>query len=366
MSIQVPNFTPVAQNNKPKGKKSKLGIIVGFLGLFLMVVGLVGYLVVLRKPIKPKVPAAETTSLSLECTGHTKDETLRATALSYTFSSREECLRITQNRDLWWPLIGPLDSCFSTAKCQDYSCVAGGPTAGGNDNFKCSMTIPVPSCTIIQFDCRTSEGGNSVGFNCDCIPPASTPTPTPPVAPSNSPTPTPPAVSSTPTPTPPTLSPTVTPSPTPTGVISTTPTVTPSPTPTGTPSPTLTPSPTPTGPPGPTATPIPVACGTKGCDNSTNPCRSGLICQQASDGSNYCTMPEFKAACIANPSQTSCCTAPGSTSTPAPSPTEIILAKVTSTKGPTKTTGIPSVGVAKYGAIFGAISIGIVLLGLIF
>lgn len=182
-----------------------------------------------------------------------------------------------------------------------------------------------------------------------------------------SPSPTPITPSFTPTPTP--SVPTVTATPTPTTYPSDTPTPTRTPTPTQTPTPTegLTATPTPTSTPGPTATPIPVPCGTKSCDNTTNPCKSGLVCIQANDGSNYCSMPEYKDTCKQNPSYNNCCTSPGATNTP--TPTEIILAKVTSTPGPSvtavKTTEIPSAGVSTFSKIFGIVSIAIILLGLI-
>ena len=118
------------------------------------------------------------------------------------------------------------------------------------------------------------------------------------------------------TPTPTTSAPTLTPTPT---------------TPPG--QPTNTPAPIATNTPGPTSTPIPVLCGTKDCDNVTNPCRSGYTCVQANDGSNYCTSPDFANDCKSNPSYNSCCTAPGA---PTATPTEIILAKVsTSSTSPT-------------------------------
>jgi len=138
--------------------------------------------------------------------------------------------------------------------------------------------------------------------------------------------------------------PTDTPIPTPTGSITDTPiptatvavtptdVVTSTPVPTATIEVTNTPAPTSTGVPASTLTPVPVLCGTKGCDNATNPCRSGLSCVQASDGSNYCTNPDFVVACKANPSYTSCCTAPGSST-----PTEIVVAK--STVAPAPVTG---------------------------
>ena len=58
-----------------------------------------------------------------------------------------------------------------------------------------------------------------------------------------------------------------------------------------------------------------------------------------------------------------------------PTPTEIILAKISATLTPVtgsssgalaKATEIPSVGIAKFGAIFGAVAISIILFGLVF
>jgi len=128
--------------------------------------------------------------------------------------------------------------------------------------------------------------------------------------------------------------------PTPTGMVTDTPVPTATGTISDTPVPTATGiiptatgvAPTSTGVPAATLTPVPVLCGTKGCDNATSPCRSGLSCVQASDGSNYCTNPDFVVACKANPSYTACCTAPGSST-----PTEIVVAK--STVAPAPVTG---------------------------
>ena len=125
--------------------------------------------------------------------------------------------------------------------------------------------------------------------------------------------------------------------------------------------------PTPIATSAPTATPIPVACGTKSCDDSTNPCRSGLNCVQATDGSNYCSLPEFEAACKASPSQSSCCTAQGENLTP----TEIVLVKATATPGAgggttvAQVTEIPSAGMATFGKIFTILSLAVILIGLI-
>ncbi len=123
-------------------------------------------------------------------------------------------------------------------------------------------------------------------------------------------------VASNPTNTP---TPTSSPTPTPIGATPTEAITTPTEVPTAVPTEVPTEAPTikPTEKPGPTATPIPVLCGTKDCDDKTNPCRSGYICVQAHDGSNYCTSADFANACKANPSYNSCCTAPGApTATP--------------------------------------------------
>lgn len=159
----------------------------------------------------------------------------------------------------------------------------------------------------------------------------------------------------TPTPTP-TPGPTNTPIPTPTDIIivqipTEAPTVIPTDVPTEAPTeipPTEVPTTKPTDKQGPTATPIHVLCGTKDCDDKTNPCRSGYLCVQAKDGSNYCTSPDFAEACKANPSYNSCCTAPGS---------------ATATPTPTKVASIPSAGQPKPFVFL--IPIGIIILGLL-
>ncbi len=204
---------------------------------------------------------------------------------------------------------------------------------GGKDYCKgdewCIVTRNECKCTgncypykVGQYCLQSETTDCKVSDKCTKSSPTNTPTPTP--------TPTS-EITNTPTPTP-TTEITNTPTPTPTTGITNTPT------PTATPGPTSTP--TPTGTPGPTATPIPVACGTKDCDNATNPCRSGYVCVQAVDGSNYCSSPDFVTACKANPSQVSCCTAPGYTSTP--TPTTTYLAQ--STTAPTTVTKMLSTG----------------------
>lgn len=167
--------------------------------------------------------------------------------------------------------------------------------------------------------------------------PTLTPTPTVPGSPTNTPTPTPTAPASTGTPTP---------------------------TPTSTP--TATPTPTPTNSP----TPVPHACGYTPCDTTNNPCNNGLICVQAiNNGAKYCAMPQYQQACEQSPSVATCCNAPTST----PTPTEVILVQNSpsptlppgTTATPTPVTEIPSAGIDTFGRIFGVISAGIILLGLI-
>lgn len=145
-----------------------------------------------------------------------------------------------------------------------------------------------------------------------------------------------------------------------------TPTVTTPVAPTITPMLTNTPAPTATSTPGPTATPPPVSigCGVKACDNTSNPCQSGLICVHADDGSNYCALPEYQTACKTNPSLESCCTAPGNT----PTPTEIIVVQNTNTPQPTYVAAqptVPSAGLKNLSVVL-AIPTILLLLGLVF
>lgn len=139
----------------------------------------------------------------------------------------------------------------------------------------------------------------------------------------------------------------------------------PTPTPTvpeDSPTPTLTPPPdltqTPTSSPQATSTPPPQSCAAKSCDNTSNPCASGLICIQANDGSNYCTLPEFQDACRDNPGESTCCTAP--TVTQSAEATSLPVS-ITSTQ----TSEIPSVGEPIFIKIFGLISIAVIFLGLV-
>jgi len=43
---------------------------------------------------------------------------------------------------------------------------------------------------------------------------------------------------------------------------------------------------------------------------STADCKSGLICAQGTSGQGYCAIPAYESTCEANPSISSCCTAP--------------------------------------------------------
>lgn len=258
-----------------------------------------------------------------------------------------------------------------------------------------SFSMVVPKCKIGQIDITNINGNgcfqpgtgnpwsggmgfvikaNSEGYPDNCAEPTSTPSPTstgtpPSPTPTKTPTPTAtgtPGPTATRTPTP-TKTPTPTRTPTPRGPTNTPPPgATKTPTPTRTPTPTSTPIPTATSTPGPTATtaPVPVGCGVKACDNTTNPCRSGLTCVQANDGSNYCALPEYQTACRENPSLTSCCTAPGNT----PTPTEIVLVQATNTPQPTYVAAqptVPSAGFRNFSFIL-AIPVILLLLGLVF
>jgi len=75
----------------------------------------------------------------------------------------------------------------------------------------------------------------------------------------------------------------------------------------------------------PTPTPVPSECGSEGCEADTD-CSDDLICIEADDGDNYCSMEEYETACADDPSVATCCTAPTATptptSTPEPTPTD--------------------------------------------
>lgn len=181
----------------------------------------------------------------------------------------------------------------------------------------------------------TSCGYNSPGSGCGSGGGSKRkPTPTPGSVTGSFPHPT---LTSTQTPTPIPTTPIITDTPTPTltPVVTVTPTSTVTGVPTSTP--TTPPSqPTNTPGPGPSVTPIPVPCGTKDCDNATNPCRSGYVCVQSHDGSNYCSSPDFTTACKANPTFNACCTAPGA---PTATPTTITTVIPTHTIASVPTSG---------------------------
>ena len=106
--------------------------------------------------------------------------------------------------------------------------------------------------------------------------------------------------------------------------ISITPTVTP--TPTATPTPTSTPTPTPTPEPG--------ACGDTPCTGDAD-CDGQLVCVEADDGNSYCSMADYQDACIADPSVTTCCTAPTDSPTQTPTDEPTTEPQSTDEPGPT-------------------------------
>lgn len=343
------NSTRIAKDFKRGKKRFNFKIYLGFLSLFIILVGLVGYLVVLQKPIRRKVPAA---GVARTCTGPA-GSTRSLLIVAHRFNSTEECVACRDQGNCGGTdpagLVGQFPACGTTATCTTaQSCTI--QTASGTGEGSCQLSGNAPSCSVYQLDCLNGIYPNasiidgSIAFDCSgCSSPASSPTLTPTL---------------------PVTTPSLTPSPSPAASI--TPSVSPSPSPTlplspsPSPNPTKTPTPTPTLTPGPSATPVPVACGSKSCENTTNPCKAGLICQQANDGSNYCTLPEFKEACKKDPNLTTCCSAQANS----PTPTEIIVAKATATAS-AKTTEIPPAGIARFGAIFGAISLAVILLGLV-
>lgn len=218
----------------------------------------------------------------------------------------------------------PTDVTLANIQCPKRSDFPNQPPCTEHDSRATSACFSI-NCGYQLFDFYSPSGGEIGGrektlADCGNVPgPTHTPTPTP-------------LISNTPTPT---ATPTNTPTPTETPVITNTPTptATNTPTPTGTPVITNTPTATPTN----TPTPVSVACGTKDCDSATNPCQSGFVCVQSTNGSNYCSVQAYVSACQANPSYNSCCTAPGA---PTATPTETILAKVTPTVAKLLQTGV--------------------------
>lgn len=310
MDLNGKNSSPIPNFGGTPGENSFLSsnkILIGLILLLVIAIGIVAFVIILRKPIRKGVPAV----VEVSCHGTAYN------VFRYTFKNKDSCLKnICPDKNPAYSSPDPNN---------DRRCVEGNHPAPGN---VCQdFSEPIGNCETVQMDCVS--GGPSCKSTatirkiCDCVnvvSPTVTLTPTTLVSPTNTPTPTP----------------------------------------------TATPGPTATNTPAPSVTPIASACASKACDNTTNPCANGLICVQATDGSNYCTFPEFQTACKQNPSQASCCTSPGLS----PTPTEIILVRTTATPGPSstpapKTTAIPAAGVATYGQVFGIVSLGIVLLGLI-
>ncbi len=406
------NFTPLPPLEEPK-KKQPFSLatnkaILGLIGILVLAIGIITALIILRKPITTKVPAhvfGKIDACGVEIGGTIVEEpqglgpdpSKNSSTFKVTYSiknkrGQDRGVRIT---NAWYACpFNDQPTCPNgpdhpaNADWKDiqrdprYDEIMLGPNE--EKTFTVTATQPQGTCGMFQIDinlgavfkdgawddtCNNNDsrpgiGGLYLNSNaCGVTPPTNTPTVS--IPPTDTP-----VLSETPSSTPipsSTASPTPSHTPTPSFTSTPTPSNTPSPPPPGstntpTPTPSATPPPgsTATNTPPPSATPIPVGCATKGCDNAANPCRSGQICLQALDGSNYCMMPEFQNACKANPSQTSCCTAP----------TEILLAKNTSVPGASATTApavsaIPSAGGSTFSKIFGVVSAVIILLGLI-
>lgn len=99
-----------------------------------------------------------------------------------------------------------------------------------------------------------------------------------------------------------------------------------------------------------TVTPKPIACGDSDCEEDSD-CASGLVClttdELDADGVEvkYCAQEEYEAACIADPSEVSCCTEPSITitTTPTATPSSTVTSTPTSTSTPTATSTPPPV-----------------------
>lgn len=410
MADEVTNYTPL--DTSRLGKKEKKAffqtnkMLIGLIFILTLGVGMVGTLLILRKPIRKAVPAyltgeatacnikvgppvagsekVEGNKYTIQVPIENKNDNKKRVKLSTAWyvcsaNDKQTCTEGNDHKSDQEHVLRPGEKkiIFVTAEQSEGTCgslqidvkLKAAKNAGDDDDGKKENE----SAESWNDTCNTNSTwvGGFYAFSQACgLPPTNTPTPTSEVT--NTPTPTS-EITNTPTPTS-EITNTPTPTATPTEIPTQTPTRTRTPTRTPTPgagTPSVTPSDeTPTSTPVPTATPIPVACGTKSCDNTTNPCRSGLNCIQAQDGSNYCSLPEFIDACKADPSQQSCCTAPGTTI----APTEIVLVNATatpaggsgSTGGSTaQVTEIPPAGIATFGKIFAVISAAIILLGLI-
>ena len=397
------NYTPLStfKSSQPKKSFSISNKTLVAIILFLTIgVGMISFLLVLRKPIRPRVPAylsgeatacdiklgppvsgsekLEGNKYSIQVPVENKANTKKRVKINSgwfacSFIDKQTCQEGDSHQTEQEYLLSPNEKKIITVTAQQQQGACGSfqidiklkAVKKADDDDGKEGEVKVSEGEGWDESCNTSSTwvGGFFAFPQACgVLPTATPTVE---VPPETPTPTPEEGEPTETPTPTIEEPTVTPTQTPEETNTPTPTI--RPTTTFTPTPTAidenTPTPTPgTLAEGPTATPIPVACGTKSCDNTTNPCREGLVCVQAQDGSNYCSLPEFQEACKADPSQSSCCTAPGE-------PTEIILINATATPGGgeavAQTTEIPAAGVTTFGTIFAIVSAVVILLGLI-
>ena len=350
MFSQKRNYTPI------KKKGPSLIFMAEVLGIIIIFAGLLGYLYVLRKPLRPQVPAADTSQVCVDKNReHNQGSPMTFYGLKIlrTFNSVAECQACVNSG-----CVVEKKVCNEGATCTDIgTCVA---DQWDGAHYTCRIDGGgLPACSVAQIDCLDGpDGGISDGHvvaNCSpeaCTPPTATPPPNPPTA-----TPTPGSGMVTGYNPPPTNTPTPTKTPTPTATPPPGATNTPTPTATKTPTPTatLTPSPGPSSTPGPSPTPVSVACGTKACNNATNPCMSGYSCLKAIDEANYCMVPEYQARCYDNPTFNNCCMAPNV------SPTETVLVQTTSAPVPS----IPTVGIATFGKIFTVAASIIILIGLL-
>ncbi|MBI4226032.1 hypothetical protein HY612_02865, partial [Candidatus Roizmanbacteria bacterium] len=327
MSEEGNNYTPLDIAKLPPKKKSfslSNKMLFSLIVFLTIGVGMVGYLLVLRRPIRKAVPAylsgeasACDVKLGPPISGSEKVEGNKY-SIQVPLENKSDNKKRVKLSSGWFACpLNDQQTCTANAHKEDKELLL-----GKKEQKIITVTAEQPegACGSLQIDLKLkavkkadddddkdgekkdgeakegevrveSDGGGwdeSCNTNSTWVggfyafpqacgvpptdtPPPSTPTPTG-VEPTSTPTPTDDDDNRTPTPTR-----TPTPSLTPTG--SPGPTLTPTPTSTpgdGTPTPTPTPKPTSTpslsNTPGPSPTPIPVACGTKSCDNTTNPC----------------------------------------------------------------------------------------------
>ena len=369
MDNQVPgsNFTIVTPPEPPKSKKKiSVRTIIGIVSLIVITGGLITASIIFLKPIRRKVPAKLFKDIDINWKQHTNDRGSEATTeISLTNNTDDPIYNITiEKYKFWCPNYYLL--------CQPGQCADGQPILrcpdpehgitgeGSQENevitrinagqtLTRSITQQVGGngqCGSAQVDFKIKVQNDyspdvlwGVAFQDQpCIPPTVTPTPTtPPGDPTNTPVPT--------------NTPTVTP--TPPNIPSVTPSVTPSSTP----------------------TPIPKACH-QAC-SYTSQCQTGLECRAdwCPEGQNCnpvleCTNPACPKTTAAD---CSCPAEPTYTPTPTPSnmptPTEIYLA---ATSTPTtvppvaRATEVPAAGLPGFLKAFSAVSLAILLIGLLF